>query len=416
MSSESSEHKQIKKVICDKLKEWTGASLNEYPSAGRELDVMAVTLDGISVYVEVIWTPTLNQFLDDMTMIQQSDADIKIVVANPKIILNEDYQRRFSKVVISERRKGFMLHGDLINGTNLIDGSTFLNKDFKNIVLDSINRKKGVAERPKEVEFVPPEIVLLPKKPEELISNLFYVKTLPQTIFCAPTYLRREEDVIRKLPEVRYIPFILRNKMIFSFNDLNDPNTIFKTVLLQDVIPPIKTADWFKYPVQRNDLIALLNDALDKYGESRGLKFDDDKKQFIAQLRDGKDNIFAWRSGSRYTTREIAKLYYDKMGNIVFCKHYVASVNFMFLGDDIFLKIEPSLTFTYNGYRPIRIRRLIKLLTAYLSEQHNDGYRNDTRFWAKYLSRLSVTISIPAGKQEIEIEANPIKTKIERWV
>jgi len=46
---ESTEHKTIKQVISTKLQEWTGATLEEYPSAGHELDIFAVTPNGISI-------------------------------------------------------------------------------------------------------------------------------------------------------------------------------------------------------------------------------------------------------------------------------------------------------------------------------------------------------------------------------
>jgi hypothetical protein len=54
------------------LKEWVGATLQEYQSSGHELDVLAMTPDGTSIYVEVIWSASLQNFYRDMFMIQNS--------------------------------------------------------------------------------------------------------------------------------------------------------------------------------------------------------------------------------------------------------------------------------------------------------------------------------------------------------
>jgi len=80
-SSESAQHRELKEIISKKLKEWTGATLQEYPSSGHELDVFGVTSTGISIYVEIIWSSSRTNFFRDMNMIQTSDANVKLVVA-----------------------------------------------------------------------------------------------------------------------------------------------------------------------------------------------------------------------------------------------------------------------------------------------------------------------------------------------
>jgi len=417
-SSESSEHRKIKEIISSKLKEWTGASLQEYYSSGHELDVVAVTPEGISIYVEIIWTATLTNFLKDMNMIQQSDAKIKLVVANPKIISSDEYQREFSKVAVSERRKGFMMYGELINGVRLVEDSDYLDETFKKIVLELIEKQQGKVQKAEEFyEFTPPPIPYAEKIQEELVSNLFLIKKLPSTIFSAPTDLRREEEIIRELGfDIQFIPFFLKNKMIYTFDDLNEPQSLFSSILTQNVVISINTLDWFKNQIQRSDLINLLNRAIKSYCLKQGMKYDEGKERFVHQLKDGKDNVFTWRSGSRYSKRKVAELYYDEQGQALFCRHYAASLRFMFLGDNIYLKIEPTMTFTEDGFRPLSSRRLSRLLSRYLPRQYNLGYLQDVRFWAKYLSRLSIIMSIPAGQQIIEVDANPTITKINRGI
>ena len=83
--SESVEHRKIKDVISVKLKEWVGASIKEYPSSGHRLDIYAVTPDRISIYIEIIWSSSPQNFFRDLNLIQQSDADVKLVIASPEV-------------------------------------------------------------------------------------------------------------------------------------------------------------------------------------------------------------------------------------------------------------------------------------------------------------------------------------------
>ena len=85
----------------------------------------------------------------------------------------------------------------------------------------------------------------------------------------------------------------------------------------------------------------------------------------------------------------------------------------MFIDDDIYLKISPTITFTYDGNKPIRSRKLASLMSRYLSKQFNSQYFDLVRFWGKFLSRLDKTISIPMGRESLEIEAEPIGTLID---
>lgn len=131
---ESPEHVRIKDLISEKLKAWFGCSIKEYPSSGHELDVFAVTTNGISIYVEIIWSASQVHFLKDLSSVEQSDANVKIVVANPEILGNEEYVRQFDKAVANQRRQGFKIYGDMVDGSIIIGQDSYLNKSFRKIV------------------------------------------------------------------------------------------------------------------------------------------------------------------------------------------------------------------------------------------------------------------------------------------
>jgi len=402
-------------LITERLNLWLEASIDEYPSSGHEHDIFAVASDGTSIYVEIIWTPTPTNFYRDINMIQQSDADVKIIVANPKILLNQSLSREFAKVAISQRRLGFAFYGKMIDGSKILENQDYLDVDFKTLVYDQIkywnSQGKPIRE---EREFVPPPILPLSEIREDLISNLFYVRSYPKTIFYAPTFVRNNEELLKELgKEVEEIPYLLRHKMIYTFDNLNDSD-LFTPVLTDDIIFQINTEDWLKKDVYKNDLIYLMNLSLEKYCIKRGMNYNYKRKRYICQLRDGEDNVFEWRSGSRYSKRAVAKLVYSKSGELLYCRHYAAALRFMFLGDSLLLRIEPTITFTKDGYAPVGPRRLHSLMRRWIPKQYNSAYLLLVRFWAKYLSRLSVVISIPSGNQTIEVSAIPMITKLQK--
>jgi len=53
--SETKEHLRLKQIMCQKLEEWFGVSITEYPSSGHELDVISISTNGVKLMVEIIW-------------------------------------------------------------------------------------------------------------------------------------------------------------------------------------------------------------------------------------------------------------------------------------------------------------------------------------------------------------------------
>ena len=412
--SESYEHKRIKTLIYGRLKEWIGATLQEYPSSGHELDNVAATLDGISIYVEAIWSGSFQNFLRDMIMISNSDANIKLVVVSPEILKNEKCQREFGKIAIAQRKLGFAMHGDLIDGTKIIEDSNYLETEFKEIIFDLMSyvRKHGKVVG-KQAEFQPPEPRSADVLEEKLLSNLFPVIKFPSIIFSSPTTVRKVAEVYELLGrEIGDRPFLPKNKRIYAFDNLKDPSSLFLPIVSKDEVVEEQSSEWYKDPDRRNDLIYLFNLALQKFCKKRGMDYDKKHDRFVCLLKDGKDNTFTWKTESRFVKRKIAKRVFNEKGDILFCTHYAASLRFMAIDEKLFLKIEPTKTFTSDGYKPIRINKLASLMSRYLSKEYNSLYLNHVRFWAKYLSKLDVKISVPAGEQVLEVSTSPIATSI----
>ena len=412
--SESPQHKKLKDVIYTKLKEWTGATLQEYSSSGHELDVYAVTPTGHSIYVEIIWTSSRTNFFRDMTMVQTSDADVKAVVVSPKILANDEFKRQFEKVAISQRRLNFGMHGSFIDGQRILDEPDYLETELKKIVLRLLSQVKTRGKvRGVQVRFEPPEPRTVYKTEEKLFSNLFPVQRYPRIIFTSPTTIRYDREVHERFGlKIKGAPFFSKNRKLYTFDDLKHTSSPFLPIISQDQIDEEKVTDWIQDRTKRNDLMRLFNLALRNYCESRGLYFVEKHRRFVCLLEEGKTRSFRWRPKTKFITREMATYMKGEDGEILFCKHYAANLSFMLLDDDIFMQISPTMAFTYDGYHPIRSSKLASLMSRYLSKQYNSQYLNSVRFWAKFLSKLDVAISIPAGRESIEIESEPVAVPV----
>ena len=412
--SETPQHKLLKEMICQKMKDWTGASLQEYPESGHELDVFAITADGVSIYVEIIWSDSTQNFFRDMSMIQTIDADVKLVVTNPKISCDDKRQREFKKVVIAQRKMGFAIHSDMIDGACILDNPSYLENEFRGIVLDLLNYAQKRGRRTSQrTAFEPPQPPSVDKVEEELLSNLFPVKKYPSTIFVSPTSIRKVSEAYRIIgPKVGDHPFLPKDRKLYTFENLRDPSSIFGPIIADNQVTEEQASEWLKAEDKKNSLVYLLNLALRKYCQKRSLRYDDRHERFVCQLKDGQDNTFTWRAGSRFVPRVIAGRKFGKDKQLLYCTHYAADLKFMFIENDLFLRIEPTITFTWDGYHPIRSKRLLVLMSRYLPRQWNSSYLSLVRFWAKYLSKLDIVIGIPVGEQMIEIATYPIVTRM----
>lgn len=143
---ESDTHRALKQLLDRKMKEWFGASIQEYPSSGHEFDVLAVTSSGVSIYIEVIWAHSKTQFLSDVNMLQQSDAHVKVAVVSPDVMTDSEMAREFGKVVISQRRQGRTIHGDMLDGQRILEDPKYVDSDLRRLFENLVTQTRPTSE------------------------------------------------------------------------------------------------------------------------------------------------------------------------------------------------------------------------------------------------------------------------------
>lgn len=132
--NETREHNELKSLFRKSLEDWSIVSIKEYYSGGHQLDVYGVTKDNISIYIEIIWSISMQHYQSDMLIIHRSNADVKIVIGSPKII--EKNERDFIKTVIQQRGAGIVIHDKILDGQRILDDANYFNTEVKRLIAD----------------------------------------------------------------------------------------------------------------------------------------------------------------------------------------------------------------------------------------------------------------------------------------
>jgi hypothetical protein len=140
----------------EKLNEWFGVTIDEYPSMGHELDVFSVSSQSKKMMVEIIWTPSNTHFMNDLNILQNSDADIKIVIVNPEFYAKVDLTRKFQKTRISELQKGCLV-SEMLDGKKILQGDDYLNGEVKKAISELLRQSKIPIEE--QIEVLKTEIL-----------------------------------------------------------------------------------------------------------------------------------------------------------------------------------------------------------------------------------------------------------------
>jgi hypothetical protein len=76
-----------------------------------------------------------------VSIIYQSDAQIKVLIVNEAILKKQKLVRDFQKARISEMQKGYTL-SSMINGSRILSDEHYLNTEVKNQIDELINQSK----------------------------------------------------------------------------------------------------------------------------------------------------------------------------------------------------------------------------------------------------------------------------------
>lgn len=246
--------------------------------------------------------------------------------------------------------------------------------------------------------------------PDALLGNLLPVQSVPNFLWGASTTCRKPQDVFDKVSNAE--PFILRDKMLYTFSDLRQQETQLSNVIERGSVEKHSTHEWLLDADKSRNFMDLLQRCLISHSRKLGIK-QDKKKRFFFRPDNGGKRVWA-NKGDR--AREVAAPKTNERGES-FWVHHAAKMRFRRLGQKFFLCIEPIYLFTTDGDNPIDGKAAGKLAMAWGGKQQNDMALRNLIFWAKALSKSMLSnaesfIQITSGGSPIKVRILPSMVKM----
>lgn len=254
------------------------------------------------------------------------------------------------------------------------------------------------------------EVSWLPDQVRDvLISNLLQVTALPARIWGASTDFRDKKEIWSKVPTTE--PFVLREKRIYTFADLNKDTTALRAAIHPGTIVPESRHDWFIHPDKRLWLMALMNVALNAH--MRKLRIKSDGRGRFLFMPDVNGGDRRWPLPRRKVGPAVAAKKTAKDGVSTFWVHHGASLSFKRVGKNLFISIEPHYLFTVDGAISVDGKSAGKLATIWGGKQQNPDILRNVLFWGTVLAKNHREIRIPTGGEQIVVKRVPATTQLD---
>jgi hypothetical protein len=245
---------------------------------------------------------------------------------------------------------------------------------------------------------------------ETVYSTLLPVTHVPAAVFAAPCDLGddRQEEIrlALKYPGDKWelVPFLLKERTLFAFHDLTDPENPFRSTIDYTKARPIRTTDFWSSQEGQRRFVTLLNRSLHKYTSRFGVRFDPDhRRYYFPPEQPGKTRRVRYRSGGgRFRTRRVVWQPITKVTGEPkkHWRHLAAALRFHSVAHNQWcLSIRPERRLTQDGEVVLASEQIGRRVTKLKARMYNDVYLAEVHFWRDYLSRDGRRITLSFGAQ-----------------
>ncbi len=254
-------------------------------------------------------------------------------------------------------------------------------------------------------------------KQERILSSLLPLSHLPRAVFAAPCgYGDRQDQLVKQYLNYpkdsdEIIRFLIREKTLYSFHDLRDPNGPFAPVINVAQVKKYQAEKFWSTAEGHRRYVTLLNRALYKYTERLGVRFDPTHYRFyFPVLKAGEERSVVYRPLNRQTeTRQVA--WEEKRRSTGegkgFWWHLAAGIRFHRTADDQWcLSIRPERHLTKDGGIPLPPEKIGRKVTRLKANMFNDKYLSEVNFWRDFLSKGSPRFVLEFGSQSLAISTD----------
>jgi hypothetical protein len=263
---------------------------------------------------------------------------------------------------------------------------------------------------------------------EEVYSTFFPVLQIPQYIYAAPCRFNDSEEknakkaIIPPLPgSPDMYPFLIRNGMLFAFQDLSFKNNYFREIIKEGEVERYDAVSWWEEPDRMSWYISLLNRSLNKLTGRKGLSLDrEHHRYYFTSKEQGKPRRESYRPLNRSVSERnvVWQPMVKKTGNPrPYWLHLAVALKFHYVAREQWcLSIRPEFRVTKDGTKPLDSDLIGRQVTRKKSKIYNYGLLGDINFWRDYLSSSRPQIDMSFSKtQKIVISTSMMQSKV-NWL
>lgn len=260
---------------------------------------------------------------------------------------------------------------------------------------------------------------------ETLYSTLLPVLRMPRHVYGVICNFNDSEER-EAAEEIVYppksdvmCPFIIRNGMLFCFQDLYIKSGPFHRLVGDNRVQKFKSREWWEDPDQMRWYVSLLNRALNKLTGRKGLNLDKRHRRYYFMPEEpGTPREISYRplnqsTASRHvvwqpTTRKtgLPKPYWY---------HRAVALRFVRVSDEHWcLSVRPELHVTQDSVTPLAPEDVGSKVTRETSRMFNYDLLGEIQFWRDFLSDSQPRIILQFDKgQYIAVSTSMLQAEIE---
>ncbi len=261
----------------------------------------------------------------------------------------------------------------------------------------------------------------LQKKTETIYSTLLPIERMPRFIFGIPTTARTEGEITNNLLPLRnheMAPFILRQGMLFAFQNMNLPRNPFGNLVPGRSAERYLLSEWTQDPDHQLWLTQLLNRSLNKLTGRRGLFLDKEhRRYYFPAVAPGQEVSVTYRPLNQKSAQRkvVWRRRSIKTGQPRgYWYHRAISLSFMLTERDAWcLCLRPELRLTTDGVNPASSKRIGARVTREKSHRFNYDLLGEVNFWRDFLSEGRPRIIMSFGpNQSIFVSTTLLESQV----
>ncbi|MFY9299885.1 MAG: ATP-binding protein [Candidatus Nitrosotenuis sp.] len=252
---------------------------------------------------------------------------------------------------------------------------------------------------------------------ENIYSNLFEVKKLPQTIYFGIAKYNSFQDALEAVqkahPQDPHFSLKYRQyeDKIVTFENLDNPMNIHREIVHTDTITQESVADWLEDEDKEKIIVALLNKEVTDKARRQGMRYDSDSRKLYYPMHpDNKERKEEWPS--RYKglmKKQVAKKSWSDALNRTVYLHAAIRTAIMKIGSTFYLRLNLTMVVTEDGKKPISGIKEGAIITGETYRIYNKGQLNLILFWINKLGDGQDVFVI----RDFLISHEPVETSME---